>query len=159
MAPPALRRLGRRVARKLRLASFTRAFTWSGAVPPETDRRLSALSTVNVTNTSLLTSGASLWIYESDLAEIRSLGVDEGFQGRGLGKQLVQYFIEKARSIGIERLFVLTRMPAFFEKCGFRTVSINSLPQKVTKDCAQCPKNQNCDEIAMVIDLKESEAS
>ena len=102
---------------------------------------------------------ASLWIYESDLAEIRSLGVDEGFQGRGLGRQLVQYFIEKARSIGIERLFVLTRMPAFFEKCGFRTVSINSLPQKVTKDCAQCPKNQNCDEIAMVLDLKESEAS
>jgi argininosuccinate lyase/amino-acid N-acetyltransferase len=96
---------------------------------------------------------ASLWVYEADLAEIRSLGVDEGFHGRGLGRQLVQFFLEKAKGLGIKRVFVLTRMPAFFEKCGFRTVSINSLPQKVTKDCAQCPKNHACDEIAMVQDL------
>ncbi len=100
---------------------------------------------------------ASLWIYESDLAELRSLGVDEGFHGRGLGRRLVQHFVERARGLGIQRLFVLTRMPAFFEKCGFRTVSVNSLPQKVTKDCARCPKNQQCDEIAMVLDLKEAE--
>ncbi len=96
---------------------------------------------------------ASLWVYEADLAEIRSLGVDEGFHGRGLGRQLVQFFIERARGLGIKRLFVLTRMPAFFEKCGFRTVSINSLPQKVTKDCSSCPKKEMCDEIAMVLDL------
>jgi len=96
---------------------------------------------------------ASLWVYESDLAEIRSLGVDEGFHGRSLGRHLVQFFLEKAKSLGIKRVFVLTRMPAFFDKCGFRKVSINSLPQKVTKDCAKCPKNHACDEIAMVQDL------
>ena len=96
---------------------------------------------------------ASLWVYEADLAEIRSLGVDEGFHGRGLGRQLVQFFIERAKGLGIKRLFVLTRMPAFFEKCGFRTVSVNSLPQKVTKDCSSCPKKEMCDEIAMVLDL------
>ncbi len=96
---------------------------------------------------------ASVWVYESDLAEIRSLGIDEGFHGRGLGRQLVQFFLERAKVLGIKRVFVLTRMPAFFEKCGFRTVSINSLPQKVTKDCALCPKNHACDEIAMVQDL------
>jgi argininosuccinate lyase/amino-acid N-acetyltransferase len=96
---------------------------------------------------------ASLWVYEADLAEIRSLGIDEGFHGRGLGRQLVQFFLEKAKGLGIKRVFVLTRMPAFFEKCGFRTVSVNSLPQKITKDCAKCPKNHACDEIAMVQDL------
>jgi argininosuccinate lyase/amino-acid N-acetyltransferase len=102
---------------------------------------------------------ASLWVYEADLAEIRSLGIDEGFHGRGLGRQLVQFFIEKARGLGIKRLFVLTRMPAFFEKCGFRTVSINSLPQKVTKDCSSCPKKEMCDEIAMVLDLSAESGS
>jgi argininosuccinate lyase/amino-acid N-acetyltransferase len=102
---------------------------------------------------------ASLWVYEADLAEIRSLGIDEGFHGRGLGRQLVQFFIEKARGLGIKRLFVLTRMPAFFEKCGFRTVSINSLPQKVTKDCSSCPKKEMCDEIAMVLDLSAENGS
>ncbi|NBX25814.1 MAG: argininosuccinate lyase [Planctomycetes bacterium] len=102
---------------------------------------------------------ASLWVYEADLAEIRSLGVDEGFHGRGLGRQLVQFFIERAKGLGIKRLFVLTRMPAFFEKCGFRTVSINSLPQKVTKDCSSCPKKEMCDEIAMVLDLSAENGS
>ena len=102
---------------------------------------------------------ASLWVYEADLAEMRSLGIDEGFHGRGLGRQLVQFFLEKAKGLGIKRVFVLTRMPAFFEKCGFRTVSVNSLPQKVTKDCAKCPKNHACDEIAMVQDLNTESAS
>ena len=102
---------------------------------------------------------ASLWVYEADLAEIRSLGVDEGFHGRGLGRQLVQFFLEKARGLGIKRVFVLTRMPAFFEKCGFRIVSVNSLPQKITKDCAKCPKNHACDEIAMVQDLNTENGS
>jgi argininosuccinate lyase/amino-acid N-acetyltransferase len=72
---------------------------------------------------------------------------------------LVQFFLEKAKGLGIKRVFVLTRMPAFFEKCGFRTVSINSLPQKVTKDCAKCPKNHACDEIAMVQDLNMENGS
>ena len=102
---------------------------------------------------------ASLWVYEADLAEIRSLGVDEGFHGRGLGRQLVQFFLEKAKGLGIKRVFVLTRMPGFFEKCGFRTVSVNSLPQKITKDCAKCPKNHACDEIAMVQDLNTENGS
>ncbi|MGA1266553.1 MAG: argininosuccinate lyase [Phycisphaerales bacterium] len=96
---------------------------------------------------------ASLWVYEADLAEIRSLGIDEGFHGKGLGRQLVQFSLERARGLGIKRVFVLTRMGSFFEKCGFRTVSINSLPQKITKDCAACPKKEQCDEVAMVLDL------
>jgi amino-acid N-acetyltransferase len=49
-------------------------------------------------------------------------------------------------------VFVLTRAPEFFEKCAFRRVSINSLPEKVLKDCANCPKNTACDEIALIHD-------
>lgn len=95
---------------------------------------------------------ASLWIYTPQLAEIRSLGVDESAHGKGLGSGLVQFFLEKARSLGIPKVFVLTRAPRFFARCGFRQVSVNSLPEKILKDCAQCPKNQHCDEVAMVID-------
>jgi argininosuccinate lyase/amino-acid N-acetyltransferase len=96
---------------------------------------------------------AALWIYSPQLAEIRSLGLDEGFQGRGIGKELVQYFLDLARDLHIEKVFVLTRAPSFFEKCGFKMVSINSLPQKVLKDCANCPKNTCCDETAMTYEL------
>lgn len=95
---------------------------------------------------------ASLWIYTPFLAEIRSLGVNESTHGQGLGSGLVQFFLDKARSLGIPKVFVLTRAPKFFERCGFKQVSVNSLPEKILKDCAQCPKNTNCDEIAMVIE-------
>jgi argininosuccinate lyase / amino-acid N-acetyltransferase len=95
---------------------------------------------------------AALWIYTPQLAEIRSLGIDEAYQGRGIGQALVRHFIDLARDLHIGRVFVLTRAPTFFEKSGFRRVSINSLPEKVLKDCANCPKNTACDEIALVHD-------
>ncbi|MDZ4828781.1 MAG: argininosuccinate lyase [Phycisphaerae bacterium] len=95
---------------------------------------------------------AALWIYTPQLAEIRSLGIDESYQGRGIGQAVVRYFLDLARDLHITKTFVLTRAPAFFEKCGFTTVSINSLPEKVLKDCANCPKNTCCDEIAMTFD-------
>jgi argininosuccinate lyase/amino-acid N-acetyltransferase len=95
---------------------------------------------------------AALWIYTPQLAEIRSLGLDEEHQGHGIGQALVRYFLDLARDLHIPKVFVLTRAPKFFEKCGFKTVSINSLPEKVLKDCATCPKNTCCDEIAMTIE-------
>ncbi len=99
---------------------------------------------------------AALWIYTPQLAEIRSLGIDEAFQGRGIGQEIVGYFLDLAKDLHIPKVFVLTRAPHFFEKCGFKTVSINSLPEKVLKDCANCPKNTCCDEIAMVLETGAS---
>ncbi len=94
----------------------------------------------------------SLWIYTPQLAEIRSLGVAPGHQGSGLGSTLTRYFVEWAADLGIPRVFVLTRAPDFFARCGFRTVSVSILPEKVLKDCAKCPRNSACDEVAMVLD-------
>jgi argininosuccinate lyase/amino-acid N-acetyltransferase len=102
---------------------------------------------------------AALWIYNPDLAEIRSLGIHTEFQGRGIGQGLVRHFQQVAGQLHIDRLFVLTRAPEFFEKVGFRRVSINSLPEKVLKDCSNCPKNANCDEIALVHDTVLPEAN
>ncbi len=99
---------------------------------------------------------AALWIYTPQLAEIRSLGIDEAFHGRGIGQEIVGYFLDLARDLHIPKVFVLTRAPAFFEKSGFKTVSINSLPEKVLKDCANCPKNTCCDETAMVLETGAS---
>jgi argininosuccinate lyase/amino-acid N-acetyltransferase len=54
--------------------------------------------------------------------------------------------------LGIPRVFVLTRAPDFFARCGFKSVSVSILPEKVLKDCAKCPRNAACDEVAMVLD-------
>ena len=84
-----------------------------------------------------------------DLAEVRSLAVEEGAGGRGAGRLLVQSCLEEARHLGIRRVFALTYKPAFFQKLGFHTIEKSELPHKIWGDCIKCPKFPECDEIAM----------
>ncbi len=92
----------------------------------------------------------SLQIIWSDLAEIKSLAVDKANTGAGAGKMLVGTAVEQASSLGIPRIFALTLRPDFFEKMGFQVVEKEALPMKVWSDCAKCPKQQNCDETAVI---------
>ena len=92
----------------------------------------------------------ALEIIWSDLAEIKSLAVDEANKEKGIGKMLVTAALEQAGLLGVPRVFALTLEPDFFEKLGFEVVKKETLPMKVWSDCAKCPKQQNCDEIAVV---------
>ena len=85
-----------------------------------------------------------------DLAEIRSLAVDEKSQNQGIGSSLVQSCLNEANELGIPSVFCLTRRPAFFEKRGFRLIDKIELPHKVWAECYRCPKFPNCDEVALV---------
>jgi amino-acid N-acetyltransferase len=73
---------------------------------------------------------------------------------RGTGTAIVEALIEKARGENISQVFAMTLAPAFFHKMGFRTVEHKDVPLKVWKDCVACPKYGNCDEIAMMLDLR-----
>ena len=92
----------------------------------------------------------ALQIIWSDLAEIKSLAVDEANTDKGLGKMLVAAAVEQAGQMGLPKIFALTLRPEFFEKLGFGVVEKDTLPMKVWSDCAKCSKQQNCDEIAVV---------
>ena len=92
----------------------------------------------------------ALEIIWSDLAEIKSLAVDKANTDKGIGRMLVAAALEQAASLGMPRVFALTLEPDFFEKSGFEVVEKETLPMKVWSDCAQCPKQQNCDEIAVI---------
>lgn len=92
---------------------------------------------------------ACLYIYQTGLAEIRSVGVMPDSQGHGQGKAMIQFLLEQARHIELQRVIVLTRAPAFFAKLGFGNTPMNSLPEKVIKDCDICPKKNACDEVSM----------
>lgn len=96
----------------------------------------------------------ALEIIWSDLAEIKSLAVDNDHAGRGIGRKLVSAALKKARQLGLPKVFALTLKPGFLKKLGFKTVKMDLLPMKVWKDCARCPKQQNCDEIALIKELK-----
>jgi amino-acid N-acetyltransferase len=92
----------------------------------------------------------ALEVIWSDLAEIKSLAVDEVHKGRGAGAMLVNAAVEQAKRLGLPKVFGLTLKPQFFEKLGFKIVDKSYLPMKVWSDCARCTKQQNCDETAVV---------
>lgn len=98
-----------------------------------------------------------LKIVWSNLAEIYSLAVAPEYRKRGLGRRLVLSCIDEAEELGIARLMTLTYEKHFFERCGFHVVNRQTLPLKVWSECVRCPKNQACDEIAMIRDLEVPE--
>jgi len=102
-----------------------------------------------------VTGCASLYVYDSGLAEIRSLGVEAGWQGQGQGKTIVNFLVNRARQMAIKKVFVLTRTPEFFMKLDFIPTSKALLPEKVLKDCGQCSRQYACDEVALEIDFND----
>ncbi len=102
----------------------------------------------------LLAAGA-LHVEWRDLAEIKSLVVDPGTQGQGLGRIVVAACLEEAVEMGLKTVFALTTTPAFFERLGFRISGVSAFPRKVWNECFRCPKYNACDEIAVTIDLRD----
>ena len=100
----------------------------------------------------LLGCGA-LKFYNQDLAEIRSLCVDEQLQARGLGRTLTEALMDEAERFGLKTVFALTNTPAFFEKLGFQQAPRERFPIKVFQDCLGCPKYARCDEVAVSYQL------
>jgi len=90
-----------------------------------------------------------------DLAEIRSLAVNENYWGKNIGAQLVTNKIAEANEYNITKLFTLTYKPEFFKKFNFDLVNKADLPLKIWADCIICVKFPDCDETAMMKKLDE----
>jgi len=95
----------------------------------------------------------ALKVIWADLAEIKSLAIEQTYFGKGVGKALVSACLEEARNLGLKKIFTLTLVPEFFEKIGFTRADKKTFPMKVWSDCAQCPKQDHCDETALVVEL------
>lgn len=103
----------------------------------------------------------ALHVVWNDLAEIRSLAIAPDRTGQGLGRRIVDYLVEEARDLELPRVFILTYQPGFFSKLKFEPADKKELPHKVWKDCLNCPKFPDCDEVAMIrsIDGRTAERS
>jgi amino-acid N-acetyltransferase len=98
---------------------------------------------------------AALHISWSELAEIKSVAVAEEYQGKGFGKVLIKACIVEAEELGIPTVFCLTYRPTFFAQFGFTELDKMELPHKVWSECYRCPKFPNCDEIAMILHIRD----
>lgn len=92
----------------------------------------------------------SLHLVWDELAEIRAMAVAPHITKNGVGRTIVEALTQEAVDLGVKTLFTLTYQPGFFTKLGFKEITKEQLPQKVWKECINCPKFPNCDETAMI---------
>ena len=96
----------------------------------------------------------AMHIVWEDLAEIRSLFVDENYRGRRIGRTLVEACISEAITLGLYKIFSLTYKKGFFEALGFHETDRKTLPEKIWADCFKCAKYPDyCDEASVIIEL------
>jgi amino-acid N-acetyltransferase len=70
---------------------------------------------------------------------------------QGAGGRILTSLLDEAEEHGIQSVCLFTRIPTFFFKYGFRSVEDKAeLPDKIFKDCQNCPRLQRCDEVSMV---------
>ena len=91
--------------------------------------------------------------FGNDLLEVRSLVVEPGFQGKGIGRAMIEAIIAGLKIRRNHwRLFTLTYQVEFFKALGFAIVDRTLFPEKIWSDCSKCPKQACCDETAMLVE-------
>lgn len=106
-----------------------------------------------IENGTALAGFGALHIIWEDLAEIRALAIHPEYQRQGIGTRLIGELLDEARILGIHQVFALTYQVKFFKHCGFTEITKEEMPHKVWKECINCPKFPNCDEVALLIKL------
>jgi amino-acid N-acetyltransferase len=77
--------------------------------------------TVAIEGNDVVGCGALHVLWE-DLAEVRTVAVNEKLRGQGVGHQILESIISRAEEIGIKRLFCLTFETEFFGRHGFQVI-------------------------------------
>jgi len=98
---------------------------------------------------SVIGCGA-LHLYGQHLAEVRSIAVHNDAQRQGAGSRLIEALLKEATQHQIAQVCLFTRSPRYFGRLGFVEVPHAVLPDKIFKDCRNCPMFTRCDEKAMI---------
>lgn len=103
------------------LSDFIKPFVDSGEILPRTYDELEyLLETFFIARLDGKIVGcAALEIYSQKLCEIRSLAVDPGAQGLGIGKGLVAACVDLAACEGVYEIMAISSAEEFFKSCGF----------------------------------------
>lgn len=76
---------------------------------------------VAIENGEVVGCGALHVLWE-DLAEVRTVAVKEHLRGQGVGHRILEAVIQRAREIGVKRIFCLTFETNFFGRHGFEEI-------------------------------------
>lgn len=116
--------------------SIIRPFVLDGILLPRTEEQLEASYSDYIVFEidGAVRACSALHIYDRTQAEIAAVAVDKTFAHIGIGPKMISYLIEKAKTINLESIFILTTQTAdWFESQGFKADSVDSLPEKRRK--------------------------
>ena len=77
--------------------------------------------TIAEVNGEVVGCGALHVLWE-DLAEVRTVAVVESMQGKGIGHAILESILNKAKEIGVKKVFCLTFETKFFGSHGFNEI-------------------------------------
>jgi amino-acid N-acetyltransferase len=93
----------------------------------------------------------ALHIHTKELAEVRSLIVDQNYRAKKIGSELVNSTLKEAEYLGIKKVLSLTYKQTFFENLGFVVIPKESIPEtKIWADCIKCKHFPLCNEISLI---------
>ena len=76
-------------------------------------------------------AACALHVFPDGAGEIAGIAVDENYSHLGVGPKMVEYLVERARKMGLKKVFVLTtRTSDWFLGHGFEEGVISDLPEK-----------------------------
>ena len=85
---------------------------------------------------------------------LRSVVVAPAYRGRGLGRGMTEFLLERARAAGCARVFLLTETAAdYFARFGFEPVARDGVPAPIAQTrqfASLCPDSASC----LAIDLR-----
>ncbi len=64
----------------------------------------------------------ALHVLWEDVAEVRTVAVNENLRGKGVGHQILEILIARAEAVGVKKLFCLTFETDFFGRHGFTEI-------------------------------------
>jgi len=76
----------------------------------------------------------ALHVLWDDLAEVRTVAVEKSFHKKGIGHQILEKIIERAREVGVDRIFCLTFQTEFFGRHGFIEIQGTPVAPDVYKE-------------------------
>jgi amino-acid N-acetyltransferase len=90
----------------------------------------------------------------TEVAEVRSLVVDEACRGQRAGVSLVTALADRARELGYVTLCAFTHQPSHFIRLGFSIVPHVWVPEKIALDCVGCSQFRHCGQYAVTLALR-----
>ncbi|MDD2829506.1 MAG: N-acetyltransferase [Sulfuricurvum sp.] len=93
----------------------------------------------------------ALHIHSPNLAEIRSMIIDETYRGKKIGSTLVDTVCQEGKKLGLHEVLALTYQQLFFERLGFIEIPKESIPEhKIWADCIKCKHFPICNEVSLI---------